>query len=197
MNETPLSTSDQTAPTHMARSWVLGFWLAALLTCILDLWSKYAVFAHVFTDPETLRCFWTASKPDYPSWFNPAWNTGVAWSFMSSMPVVVAVMTMLLIPLIAWVYFRWYRLLGLSENIAFGLVLGGAVANAWDRLGAHMSDTLYGVRDFIHVDFGFPPFDPWPTFNIADAGISVGFMILLATSFFNKNVEDSTSNQPK
>ena len=32
--------------------------------------------------------------------------------------------------------------------------------------------------DFIRVDLGFPPFNPWPIFNVADAFITVGIALV-------------------
>ena len=49
-------------------------------------------------------------------------------------------------------------------------------------LGSMAAGSLAGVRDFIHVDLGFWPLNPWPTFNIADAGITGGFLVLAALS---------------
>ena len=55
------------------------------------------------------------------------------------------------------------------------LVLGGAVGNLIDRL-------MYGhVTDFIQVWFGSWAF---PSFNIADAGISVGAALLIIDALF-------------
>jgi signal peptidase II len=39
-----------------------------------------------------------------------------------------------------------------------------------------------GVVDFIKVDLGFRPFNPWPVFNVADALVTIG-IILMAASF--------------
>jgi signal peptidase II len=55
-------------------------------------------------------------------------------------------------------------------TVGVGLLIGGAIGNLIDRL-------LFGyVRDFIDVGVGSLRF--W-TFNIADAGISFGILILL------------------
>jgi signal peptidase II len=67
------------------------------------------------------------------------------------------------------------------ENLAFGLVLGGALGNAIDRVAFRLG-RLGGVRDFIHVDLGFWPLNPFPTFNLADSGITVGFALLVLLS---------------
>ena len=55
------------------------------------------------------------------------------------------------------------------------LVLGGAVGNLIDRV------MLGYVTDFIQVWFGSWPF---PSFNVADAGISVGAALLIIDALF-------------
>lgn len=52
-----------------------------------------------------------------------------------------------------------------SERLAFGLILGGAVANMIDRVARE------AVVDWIDVHWG--PHH-WPAFNIADIGITLG-----------------------
>lgn len=57
--------------------------------------------------------------------------------------------------------------------LAFGAVLGGAIGNLWDRL------YLREVVDFI--DMGIGP-HRWPTYNVADIGLTLG-VIFLAIGF--------------
>jgi len=64
-----------------------------------------------------------------------------------------------------------YRFRG--SHVAFGLVLGGALGNLVDRFW------LREVVDFIDVGIG--P-HRWPTFNVADIGITLG-VIYLAVAF--------------
>jgi signal peptidase II len=55
------------------------------------------------------------------------------------------------------------------------LILGGAVGNLIDRI-------RFGhVVDFIDVHYGSWSF---PAFNVADSGVSVGAVLLIAFSFF-------------
>ena len=67
------------------------------------------------------------------------------------------------------------------RHLACGLVAGGAAGNLIDRL-RH----VHGVVDFIDVGIGS---HRWPTFNVADMGVSCG-AILLAISLW---LEDSRS----
>jgi len=53
-----------------------------------------------------------------------------------------------------------------SSKIAYGLILGGAFSNLYDRL-------VYGyVIDYIDLKI-------WPVFNLADSTITVGVVVLL------------------
>ena len=61
------------------------------------------------------------------------------------------------------------------------LVLGGAVGNLIDRI------LLGYVTDFIQVWFGSWPF---PSFNVADAGISVGAALLIIDALFFSGREE-------
>lgn len=59
--------------------------------------------------------------------------------------------------------------------LGLGLLAGGAIGNLFDRLA------IGAVRDFIDLHW----FDKahWPTFNVADAGISIGVGLLVWYTF--------------
>jgi signal peptidase II len=57
------------------------------------------------------------------------------------------------------------------------LLMSGILGNLTDRI-------LHGyVVDFLLFDFGFPPFNPWPAFNVADSCICVAVGLLLLASY--------------
>lgn len=60
-------------------------------------------------------------------------------------------------------------------SVGLALVLGGAVGNLIDRI------VLGHVTDFFQVMFGSWAF---PSFNVADAGISVGAVLLIIDALF-------------
>jgi len=102
------------------------------------------------------------------------------------------------------IYLFTVRNKSLSLKIAIALILGGAVGNVIDRMFYGLiydyAPLFYGkVVDFFDFDFfNFSIFgrsyDRWPIFNIADAAVSVGVLILL---FFYKHheAEDKKSNE--
>ena len=73
--------------------------------------------------------------------------------------------------------------------IGLATVAGGAVGNLLDRIIV----TRPGVVDFFMVNLGFSigpiPFDPWPIFNIADIGITVGVGLIIVGSFIEAQRE--------
>jgi signal peptidase II len=85
-----------------------------------------------------------------------------------------------------------------SLKIAIALILGGAIGNLIDRtfygVFFDYSPLFYGkVVDFFDVDFfDFTLFgrsyDRWPVFNIADAAVTMGVLVLLV--FYKKHQEE-------
>lgn len=102
------------------------------------------------------------------------------------------------------VYLYTVRNKSLSLKIAIALILGGALGNVIDRMFYGLiydyAPLFYGkVVDFFDFDFfNFSIFgrsyDRWPIFNIADAAVSIGVLILL---FFYKHheAEDKKSGE--
>ena len=71
-----------------------------------------------------------------------------------------------------------------GDIFGLGLILGGALGNILDRV-------QYGyVIDYADLHFG--TFRPFLIFNIADAAITIGVLIILARSFFlrDKSADD-------
>ena len=66
------------------------------------------------------------------------------------------------------------------------LVLGGAVGNLVDRV------VLGYVTDFIQVWFGSWAF---PSFNVADTGITIGAGLLILDSFLAKPEEETKTEE--
>ncbi len=89
-------------------------------------------------------------------------------------PIHFIIGTGLVVLLISWLYFSYLPMRGKLASVGLGLLLGGAVGNLLDRI------FLGAVTDFI--DVGLPEglaWTRWPTFNIADASLSAGILILI------------------
>ena len=99
-----------------------------------------------------------------PLWFRLHYNTGVSFSVASSGPLLVSVATAVVAVAVVAVGLRARR--G-WPTVGFGLLIGGGVANLLDRLGA----TPHAVTDFVAVA-------SFPVFNLADAAITIGFVVL-------------------
>ena len=188
----PPETSEDTAPKAAeaveGRRGRTGFWVVLGVVVILDQLTKYLVFAY---DPAF------ALRPPLPGasrpWSDHAvtiWchlNQGAAWSMGASRPWLIALITLVLIPVLFLVYWRGFRPKGRPiEHLAFGAILGGALGNAWDRIVAMLDvdPVIKGVRDFIHADLGFWPCDPWPTFNVADSALTGAVVVLVVLGLF-------------
>ena len=113
--------------------------------------------------------------------FNLTWteNRGISLGLLSADGELgrwlLVAMTAIIAGGIAWwitrEHNRW-------DQLALGMVLGGALGNILDRV-------RFGyVVDFADLHFG--DFRPFLVFNVADAAISIGVVILLLRAFLAK-----------
>lgn len=93
------------------------------------------------------------------------YNSGTAFSLFTGAGWWLVPLIAALVVAVAWLAWRSRsRLL----SVGYGLVLGGAVGNLADRLvRGHHGD----VVDFVTLSH-------WPTFNLADACITVGIVVV-------------------
>ncbi len=126
-------------------------------------------------------------------------NPGMAFGYDpgSSFKLIISVFSLVAsIGLIFYLYV--IRDKSWSLKIAIALILGGAVGNLIDRtfygLFFDYAPLFYGkVVDFFDVDFfDFTLFgrsyDRWPVFNIADAAVTIGVLVLVL--FYKKHQEE-------
>ena len=89
------------------------------------------------------------------------------------------------------IFILFYHLISLikindKEALPMSFVIGGAIGNSIDRLLVLIPSTDYrGVIDFIDVGINHYR---WYIFNIADASITLGLIILLYQGFQRKNI---------
>lgn len=143
--------------------------MIALTIAILDQLSKWWIVEKVMQPPQVIPV---------TSFFNivMGWNRGVSFGmfasdspynqwFLSALAISVA------IGLTVWLWKNDNLLIA----TALGLVIGGAIGNAIDRL------RFGAVADFL--DFFIANYH-WPAFNVADIGISCGAALLIFDSLF-------------
>ena len=109
-----------------------------------------------------------------------AWNKGINFGLFEGDSVVQAYLLTAISVVISIVFFIWLRnSTSLRMHILAGLVVGGALGNAIDRI-------LYGaVADFINVTCcGLK--NPY-SFNLADVFIFIGLVGLLVFKFDEKS----------
>ncbi|WP_238522998.1 signal peptidase II [Neorickettsia risticii] len=102
-------------------------------------------------------------------------NTGVSFGFFGGYQFSNLFFLLVNVPVVLFVLFFSFRERRLVACVAWGFILGGAVANVTDRV------RFGAVRDFI--DFHFLDLH-WPVFNVADAAIFLGvaFVLFYSTS---------------
>ena len=154
------------------RSRVIGIALA-LLVCGIDRYVK-----NLMIWPLELR---TKGPVEIVSFFDLRWveNYGVSLGMLTASSPEMRWGLVAMTSLIALVVLVWLlreKLLGDIGGLA--LILGGALGNIYDR-------SKYGyVIDYADLHFG--SFRPFIIFNIADAAITIGVLIILARSLLSR-----------
>lgn len=100
-------------------------------------------------------------------------NHGVSLGFLRADTLggawaLVALTGAITLAVLAWMWREKNR----ADQIALGMILGGSLGNIADRV------RLGYVQDYADLHFG--DWQPFLTFNLADAAITVGVLILLA-----------------
>lgn len=102
--------------------------------------------------------------------FSLVHNFGVAWGAFSGAVGAISLFTALLCLVIAAFAVYWSREAGRLDMFALGILFAGGVGNLLDRVA------LGYVVDFIE-----PLFIDFPTFNVADIGVTCGIVLLMAS----------------
>jgi signal peptidase II len=142
--------------------------ISAVLVMFFDLGSKNWIMRH----------FLVGADQPITSWFSLVYarNTGAAFSLLANQPgwqrgffTAVALGASIIILILLR-----KKNFSLLASIGLGLILGGALGNAVDRMA------LGYVVDFLwfHVQQY-----SWPAFNVADSAIDLGAALLLWDNF--------------
>ena len=145
---------------HRRRAAVL---LVAVIVAVVVVDQVTKTWAEHALADRTIHLVWTLR-------LNLSLNSGVAFGLGTGVtPVLVAVAVLVLV----FVVGLSRALSSPVRAVAMGLVLGGALGNLTDRV---FRSNGGAVIDFIDPQW-------WPIFNVADAAISCGVVLLLITGF--------------
>jgi signal peptidase II len=144
--------------------------ITAILVVVLDQWTKTWVVANLSPSFFGRRI---SLIGDYLTLYYIK-NNGAAFSLFAN-SLVLVLLIIIAIGVIVYLYIRDINAGSLWYKLIFGLIIGGALSNLIDRLrhGGY-------VVDFI--SFNIPQFNfHFAIFNLADAAISVGVILLFIT----------------
>ena len=116
-------------------------------------------------------------------------NYGVSLGFLTAQSMEMRWLLVALTAGIALVVFVWMlREKVRGDILPLGLVLGGALGNIRDRFNfGHVID---------YADLHFGTFRPFLVFNLADAAITIGVVIILARSFLIREKRPQQAGAP-
>jgi signal peptidase II len=161
----------------------------ALFVFLLDratkMWieAKVSVYDSIVVIPDVFNIVYTR-------------NRGAAFGMLSTAPesirlTVLVGFALLILGLICWMLWQATRTGELTtpiNRLALSLILGGAAGNLWDRI------VRGSVTDFLQVFLGSYE---WPSFNVADMGISIGATLMAIDLLLESRKQNQSKNVPE
>jgi signal peptidase II len=149
----------------------------AFVVLVLDQLSKWIVsgplhlqeVAQIYVLP-IFNLTWTENNGISLGLFNATTETG-RW-------MLVTITSAIALAVAAWIGHEKHR----WDQAALGMILGGALGNILDRASHGY------VVDFADLHFG--AFRPFLVFNVGDAAISIGVVILLVRAFLMRGQDE-------
>lgn len=141
--------------------------LLAILSLAIDQLTKYFAVKFFVENITTI---------EITEFFNLVlvYNKGISFGLFNNINYGNYIFTFLSFSIIVWLL-KWIKnSVIVSESVALGLIVGGAVGNVLDRLFRP------GVVDFIQLHYNSYY---WPNFNVADSAIFLGVMVLIILNF--------------
>jgi len=172
----------------------LFVWLTAAMGLGADLYTKHWAAETLGTPNESATAIQSNQNVIVVLTLQYHTNPGAVWGIGAGKTTLLIATSIAALGFLFWLFAmsRPDQTLG---HIALGMVFAGALGNLYDRIFNEGE-----VIDFIVVDLGFWIFNPWPTFNIADALLVIGVAMLLI-SFYRTQKRTPASNressQPK
>ncbi|WP_296721179.1 signal peptidase II [Erythrobacter sp.] len=165
----------------LTRNRLIGLAIAAFIA-IIDQVVKWYV-----TGPLALR---QVGNIDLLPFFDLTYteNRGISLGMLQATNMEMRWLLVLMTAVIALVVLVWMmREKRMGDIFGLALILGGAIGNIRDRY-----DLGYVID---YADFHIGTFRPFLIFNIADAAITIGVVIILARSLFVRDKEDTQTGE--
>ena len=151
--------------------------IVALFVFLLDQAIKFAVIGPLMLEQRR--------SIEILPFFNLTWveNWGVSMGFLTVSSdtgrwLLVGLTAAISIAVLVWMWREKNRV----DVLALGLVLGGAIGNIVDRVRfGHVVD---------YADLHFGEWRPFLVFNVADAAITIGVLILLVRALLMRDKSD-------
>jgi len=162
--------------------------LVTIVVIALDLWTKSLVVAHL-SPPDSGKAVSLVGPYLVLEYIQ---NTGAAFSMLQNTFVLVILIAVAMI-VVGYIYVRILNTGPLYYKVVFGLIIGGALGNIIDRIhnGGYVVDFIAFRIPQINFYFAI--------FNIADACITVGVILLFVLILFGhrpqneKRTENATN----
>lgn len=119
-------------------------------------------------------------------WFESSLNTGVAFSMFEGKSYLFAILAFVAAGVMIWLIASKKFFKPKFQKITLGLILGGTIANAIDRI------VFKGVRDFIYLKF-----INFAIFNVADMAITIGAVLLCVSIVVSMFKKEDTKKEEK
>lgn len=171
MNESPELRADRPS--------MLWFWITAVSLLVADLVTKAIVTANMPVGGAGIEVLGELFRLRHIR------NSGGLFGFFPGNAVYFAAISAIAVAVILSVVYR-SRTRDRVQQLALGMVLGGALGNLHDRI------RFREVVDFLDVGIGT---HRWPTFNVADSGVSVGVCILVIWLFVSERKAARTERE--
>lgn len=151
------------SPGSIVRPTTAWFWIVALVVVSLDLVTKEIVKASMPINGVPIDVLGEFFRLRHIR------NSGGLFGLFPGNAAYFAAVSIIAVGVILWVLVRSEER-SRFQQIALGLVLGGALGNFHDRI------RYREVVDFLDVGIGT---HRWPTFNVADSGVTIGVSLLV------------------
>jgi len=146
--------------------WAAFFAIAAIVVLVDQATKAYVVANHPLNEPVQVIGDWVRI------WYIQ--NAGALFGLFQQQALLFGLVSLVVIGVIVWLHGKMSGSGGWIATAGLGLLLGGAVGNMIDRF-------RFGyVVDFVDIGIGDWRFF---TFNVADACIDIGIVVLVVLAF--------------